>query len=58
MAVLLGKDVPEFDQLLGSMEASSRSRSCQEEAMVVVTRTQACRQLEEELLRRKELHQM
>lgn len=53
VAVLLGKDVPEFDQLLGSMEASSGSRSCQKEAMVAVTRAQARKQLEEELLRRE-----
>ena len=53
VAVLLGKDVPEFDQLLGSVEHSSESRSYREEAMVVVTRAQARKQLEEELLRRE-----
>ena len=51
--VLLGKDVPEFDQLLGSVEASSASTDGQEEAMVVVTRAQARKDLEAELLRRE-----
>ena len=37
MAVLLGKDVPEFDQLLGSVDARSSSTDSKEEAMVVVT---------------------
>ena len=50
VAVLLGKDVSEMDQLLGSAEPSgkkaesskdTKSHICQEEAMVVVTRAQA-----------------
>ena len=55
MAVLLWKDIPEFDQLLANVEASLELRNCQEEALVVVTHAQAQRQLEEELLRREEL---
>ena len=51
--VLLGKDVPIFDQLLGSMEASPESEGRTDEALVVVTRAQARRNLEEELLRRE-----
>ena len=48
-AVLLGKDVPGFDQLIGNTEPSLERRGCQEEALVVVTRAQACQQLEREL---------
>ena len=51
--VLLGKDVPIFDQLLGSMEVSPESEGRTDEALVVVTRAQARRNLEEELLRRE-----
>ena len=53
VAVLLGKDVPGFHQLLGNIEPSSELRGCQEEALVVVTRARTRRQLEEELLQRE-----
>ena len=53
VAVLLGKDVPEFDQLLGNVDARPASTDAQEEAMVVVTHAQARKKLEAELLRRE-----
>ena len=49
VAVLLGKDFPGFDQLIGNTEPSSERKGCQEEALVVVTRAQACQQPETEL---------
>ena len=53
VAVLLGKEVPEFAQLLGKVRASSGLGKQQGEALVVVTRAQARQNLEEELLRRE-----
>ena len=53
VAVLLGKDVPEFAQLLGTEKASSRVGEQQKEAMRVVTQAQSCRKLEEEVLGRE-----
>ena len=47
-----GRDLQDI-QLLENMKASSEPKNYQEEAMVVVTRAQAHRQLEEELLRRE-----
>ena len=53
VAVLLGKDVPEFAQLLGTEKASSRVGEQQKEAMRVVTQAQSCQKLEEEVLGRE-----
>ena len=53
VAVLLGKEDPEFAQLLGKGRASSGLGKQQGEALVVVTRAQARQNLEEELLRRE-----
>ena len=53
VAVLLGKHVSEFAQLLGKKEASQGAGEQQGEAMVVVARAQAHRHLEEEFLRRE-----
>ena len=53
VAVLLGRDIPEFDQLLGSVDASSGSMDVQEEAVVVRTRDQAHGEQEAELLTRE-----
>ena len=53
VAVLLGKEVPEFAQLLGKGRASSGLGKQQGEALVVVTCAQAQQNLEEELLRRE-----
>ena len=50
VAVLLGRDIPEFDQLLGSMDARSAPT---DEALVVVMSAQARNELEAE--REKEL---
>ena len=51
VAVLLGRDVPELAQLLGGGPLEEVPES--KDAMVVVTRAQARRQLEEEILRRE-----
>ena len=48
VAVLLGKDVPEFSQLLGTDMASSGVGE-QQEAMIVAKGIQACQKLEEQL---------
>ena len=50
-SVLLGEDVPELQQLIGS---TARSDSGSEDVMVVVTRAQAKKQLEEELISREQ----
>ena len=50
VSVLLGTDVPELTQLL---EGEAAESSKQEEVMVVVTRAQARKHLEEEILRRE-----
>ena len=49
VAVLLGKDVPEFSQLLGTDTASSRVKEQHQQAMIVATHAQACQRLEEQL---------
>lgn len=41
VAVLLGKNIPELNLLLGRADIGPAAESCQEEAMVVVTRAQA-----------------
>ena len=53
VAVLLGKEVPEFAQLLGKGRASSGLGKQQGEALVVVTCARVRQNLEEELLRRE-----
>lgn len=55
VAVLLGKDVPDFDDLLGIEGTSDESVEKQDKALVVVTHAQACRQLEDEIFRREEM---
>ena len=52
VSVLLGEDVPELQQLIGSKARSDYSGS--EDVMIVVTRAQAKKQLEEELIRREQ----
>ena len=51
VSVLLGGDVPELKELIGSNMPSRQTDA--EDVMVVVTRAQAKRQLEEEILRRE-----
>ena len=51
VAVLLGEDVPQLTQLLGSKAKEEFIGS--EDVMVVVTRAQAQKQLEKEILRRE-----
>ena len=51
VSVLLGGDVPELKQLIGNNMQSRPTDA--EDVMVVVTRAQAKRQLEEEILRRE-----
>ena len=51
--VLLGTDVPELNQLLGDSIMSKQVDNC----MMVVTRTQAIRQLQEEITTRSKEHQ-
>jgi predicted aspartyl protease len=55
VAVLLGKEVPEFTQLLGKKDSNTGEQEQQGEAMVVVTRAQARRNMEELLRREKEV---
>ena len=52
VAVLLGQDVPELQQLMGSNAGSNDSGS--EDVMIVVTRAQAKKQLQEEIIRREQ----
>ena len=51
VSVLLGGDVPELSQLIGDHRQGKLTSS--EDVMVVVTRAQAKRQLEEEILRKE-----
>ena len=54
VSVLLGGDVPQLKQLISSSTGSNALQLGSDDAMVVITREQSRKQLEEEIVRREQ----